>query len=364
MRELRRRWPPRSTRRRCRSTRCWSAPASTELAERRTDKLSGGQTQRVRFALALVADPDLLVLDEPTAAMDVEARAPFWASMRQLRRRGPDGPVRHPLPGRGRRRTPTGSCSWPAAGSSPTAPRPQIKAVVGGRTIRATLPGAATPRWPPCPASARSSGTATRSGYLHRLRRRPARAAGRHPAARDIEVGGADLEDAFVALTSPATGVTGMNATYLRTEVRRDAARPALLHLRRSACRSACSCSSPPCTGRATQDGVARQGLADGQHVGLRRDGRRGLHRRPDRRRAAGRLDPAAAADPDARPDVRGLQGGHRARRRVPALVLVYAVGALVEGVRLPAARWAEAAGWSLLALAPFVALGLVSATG
>ena len=43
----------------------------------------------------------------------------------------------------------------------------------------------------------------------------------------------------------------------------------------------------------------------------------------------------------------------------VPALFLVYAVGALVEGVRLPAATWVAAAGWSLLALAPFVALGI-----
>lgn len=43
----------------------------------------------------------------------------------------------------------------------------------------------------------------------------------------------------------------------------------------------------------------------------------------------------------------------------VPALVLVYAVGALAEHVRLPASTWALAAGWSLLALAPFVALGI-----
>ena len=55
---------------------------------RRTQKLSGGQTQRVRFALALVCDPDLLVLDEPTVAMDVEARRAFWATMREFAARG------------------------------------------------------------------------------------------------------------------------------------------------------------------------------------------------------------------------------------------------------------------------------------
>ncbi|MGD0067566.1 MAG: ABC transporter ATP-binding protein, partial [Streptosporangiaceae bacterium] len=46
----------------------------TEFAERRTNKLSGGQTQRVRFAIALVSNPDLFMLDEPTAAVDVEGR--------------------------------------------------------------------------------------------------------------------------------------------------------------------------------------------------------------------------------------------------------------------------------------------------
>ena len=43
----------------------------------------------------------------------------------------------------------------------------------------------------------------------------------------------------------------------------------------------------------------------------------------------------------------------------IPALVLVYAVGAAVEGVRLPARDWLLAGGWSVLALAPFVALGI-----
>ncbi|WP_069885527.1 ABC transporter ATP-binding protein [Streptomyces luteocolor] len=58
------------------------------FAGRRADRLSGGQAQRVRFAVALVGDPALLVLDEPTAALDVEARHAFWTSMRAYARRG------------------------------------------------------------------------------------------------------------------------------------------------------------------------------------------------------------------------------------------------------------------------------------
>ena len=61
---------------------------SSDLADRWTTKLSGGQTQRVRFAIALVANPDLLLLDEPTAALDVEARRDFWSSMRDVAARG------------------------------------------------------------------------------------------------------------------------------------------------------------------------------------------------------------------------------------------------------------------------------------
>jgi ABC-2 type transport system ATP-binding protein len=54
----------------------------TEIAEQRVDRLSGGQTQRVRFALAIAGESELIVLDEPTTAMDVESRQLFWANMK------------------------------------------------------------------------------------------------------------------------------------------------------------------------------------------------------------------------------------------------------------------------------------------
>ena len=54
-----------------------------EFADQRVDKLSGGQTQRVRFALAICGKSELIVLDEPTVAMDVETRRMFWDSMKE-----------------------------------------------------------------------------------------------------------------------------------------------------------------------------------------------------------------------------------------------------------------------------------------
>jgi len=53
------------------------------FAGQRVDRLSGGQTQRVRFGLAICGKSELIVLDEPTTAMDVETRRLFWNSMKE-----------------------------------------------------------------------------------------------------------------------------------------------------------------------------------------------------------------------------------------------------------------------------------------
>ncbi|MFE6163406.1 ABC transporter ATP-binding protein [Streptomyces sp. NPDC056486] len=60
-----------------------AAAGLTPLADRKVDKLSGGQEQRVRFALATAGANDLIVLDEPTTGMDVTVRQAFWATMRE-----------------------------------------------------------------------------------------------------------------------------------------------------------------------------------------------------------------------------------------------------------------------------------------
>jgi ABC-2 type transport system ATP-binding protein len=59
-----------------------------EIAKRATRALSGGQKQRLAVALALVNDPDLLFLDEPTTGLDPQARRALWDVVRDLRRVG------------------------------------------------------------------------------------------------------------------------------------------------------------------------------------------------------------------------------------------------------------------------------------
>jgi ABC-2 type transport system ATP-binding protein len=174
----------------------------TEAAGQRTQKLSGGQTQRVRFAVALVSDPDLLVLDEPTVSMDVEGRRDFWTAMRKFAARGKTvvfathyleeadaNADRAVLMAHGR-----------IVADGPTT---EIKARVGTKTIRATLPDADSADLAALPGVAAPD----RHGESVVLRcsdsDRAIRALlERYPSARDIEITGAGLEEAFLELTS------------------------------------------------------------------------------------------------------------------------------------------------------------------
>src|SRR5579863_9498785 len=60
----------------------------SQISQRKFGDLSGGQRQRVLFALSICGNPDLLVLDEPTVGLDVEARRMLWGEIRQLVSRG------------------------------------------------------------------------------------------------------------------------------------------------------------------------------------------------------------------------------------------------------------------------------------
>jgi len=175
------------------------------IAGRKTQKLSGGETQRTRFAVALVSDPELLILDEPTVAMDVESRHAFWTSMRQFAERGrtvlfathyleeaDDYADRAVLMAHGRI----------VADGPPT----EIKAMVGSRSIRATLPQVPLDDLAGLPGVTR----ADRHGEAIVLTCSDSDAAirallDRYPAARDLEISGAGLEEAFLMLTGDGT---------------------------------------------------------------------------------------------------------------------------------------------------------------
>jgi ABC-2 type transport system ATP-binding protein len=172
------------------------------FAERRTEKLSGGQTQRVRFALALVCNPELLVLDEPTVALDVEARHAFWTTMRAIAAEGRTVLfATHYLEEADAYadRIVVMAAGRVVADGPPT----EIKGMVGTRTVRATLPDAdldAIGRLPGVlTVEARGSSVVLRCSDSDRAIRA---LLDEYPDARDLEISGAGLEEAFLELTA------------------------------------------------------------------------------------------------------------------------------------------------------------------
>ena len=71
-----------------RATSCSSSRCSRERADERIYALSGGMKRRLLIARALVNEPDLVVLDEPTTGLDPQARLAVWRALERLRREG------------------------------------------------------------------------------------------------------------------------------------------------------------------------------------------------------------------------------------------------------------------------------------
>ena len=201
--------------------------ASTSIAGRRTQKLSGGETQRVRFAIALVSDPDLLVLDEPTVAMDVEGRrALLGDDARASPARGKtivfathyleeaDAYAdRAVLMARGRVVADGPTTEIKAHGRLAHDPRDAAGADLDALE---RLPGV---------SRAERRGEAVVLALLRLGRRDPRAARRRIRDARDIEIAGAGLEEAFLELTGDDEPTTRRcrvsTGTYTRYEMLR-----------------------------------------------------------------------------------------------------------------------------------------------
>ncbi len=172
-----------------------------QIADRLVGKCSGGEQQRLRFAIALLPDPELLILDEPTQGMDVEGRRGFWKAIREDAAEGrtilfathyleeADAYADRIVLIRAGEIVADGTAA-------------QIKSLAAGRTVRATLPGAdqATVRRMPGADDVEVRGDTV---LIHSS---DTDVVARHllnkTAARDLEITARALEDAFIALTS------------------------------------------------------------------------------------------------------------------------------------------------------------------
>jgi ABC-2 type transport system ATP-binding protein len=181
------------------------------IADRRVGKCSGGEQQRLRFAMALLSDPALLLLDEPTTGMDVEGRRAFWSAIRADAEQG---------------RTVLFATHYleeadayadriiliskglvVADGSAA-----EVKALAAGRTVRATLddPTADDIRVLGQLAGVDSVEVRGDTVLVHsRDTDEVARHLLNHTGARDLEITAQGLEDAFLALTGSSDDENG-----------------------------------------------------------------------------------------------------------------------------------------------------------
>ncbi|MEW1822471.1 ABC transporter ATP-binding protein [Arthrobacter sp. NPDC080031] len=171
-----------------------------EIADRKVEKCSGGQQQRLRFAMALVSDPGLLILDEPTTGMDVAGRRDFWTAIRTDAQRGRTVIfATHYLEeadAYADRIVLVRQGSIVADGTAA-----QIKNLASGRTVKASLPAAERgllAGMPPVESMEYDGGRLTvRTGDSDAVVRYLLNNTGAH----DVEVAANNLEEAFVTLT-------------------------------------------------------------------------------------------------------------------------------------------------------------------
>jgi ABC-2 type transport system ATP-binding protein len=176
------------------------------LADRKVGKCSGGEQQRLRFAMSLVCDPLLVILDEPTTGMDVEARREFWSAIRSDAQAGrtvlfathyldeADAYADRIVLVQHGRKVADGSAA-------------QIKNLAAGRTVRATWPDA-DPTVLSALAGVDSVEVRGEQVLVHASDSDAvARYLFEHTPAHDLEITSRNLEEAFLALTSdPSTG--------------------------------------------------------------------------------------------------------------------------------------------------------------
>ncbi len=182
-----------------------------DIADRKVEKCSGGQQQRLRFAMALVSDPGLLILDEPTTGMDVAGRRDFWSAIRADASRGRTVIfATHYLEEADAYADRIVLVRQGTIVADGTAA--QVKNLASGRTVRATLPPGDRELLAGLPPAAAVDYDAGRVTVRTTDSDSVIRYLLNNTGAHDLEVVANNLEEAFVALTADEPGTEAQHA--------------------------------------------------------------------------------------------------------------------------------------------------------